>query len=693
MVIFKYICIVRHIYQSTIRDNFKCARRGAQSQNRPYLGVYRQLTGDGYCMKRQLIFAFISLCLLSIVTSAQDALNLPTELYILLNDGQVERYGLGADGVQTVTSEGEFIVDFGIASDDNWQAYRTPDGLYISNIYDPDSRQLMDESADVPPIRGSGDSLAWSPDDSALAYVTLSGVRIYFRDRSITDIPVNQVQHLEWSPSGDFLLAETAENIWWIYRRVGTNLPLSSVIPSSRGITWLTDSVLIFAPADGGLLTMDLNNNNAQTTILDASGVYGLPYHVGDGVYRVFVEGEDTSFGRLMLMQVDDNGSVITEEIGEGDVELASIRWAPGGNLLIAFQGGVMALVDPISGQGFTLPITSAVSYDWGQVQSNIVDSIVADGDIYFLGEDVMDIRQVWTFADDGNPFSITPATGEIIAYDISPDSQQIAYISQNQLWGYNRDDDELTSLVESAEPLHSPRFSRDGTRIAYSVDTVEDNRNGGIWLMSIEDDENVLILANGAAGSDAMSPPFYSQPQWAPNINALLVKASGSETTSLSILDVNTLEVVPLGQYDDGFWLSDGRVVAWGTGLDIEMPQASEIVILDPNTQQDPIPLFTLPDDILVERLVQVASNELRLITRQNTFGPSSFLVVRVPINGTPERLFAMSPLIDPVFSTDGNGVAGLTRPNGNFVLYDPENNNQQILTFPTRIEQIIWR
>ena len=93
----------------------------------------------------------ISLCLLNITAYAQDALNLPTELYILLNDGKVERYGLGADGVQTITTLGEeFVIDFGIASDDNWVAYRTTDGLYIASVYDPDMRQLMDENADVP---------------------------------------------------------------------------------------------------------------------------------------------------------------------------------------------------------------------------------------------------------------------------------------------------------------------------------------------------------------------------------------------------------------------------------------------------------------------------------------------------------------------------------------------------------------
>ena len=643
-------------------------------------------------MNRQLVFILFSLLLLPLVSSAQDALNLPTELYILLNDGQVQRYGLGAEGVQTITSEGEFVVDFGIANDDNWMAYRTPDGLYINNIYEQDSQQMVDESADVPPIRGNGNTLAWSPDDTAIAYVTLNGVRVMFRGSDIIDIPVDQAQHIEWSPSGEFLLAETVEHIWWVYRRVETEMLLASVVPSSQGIAWFNDTILIFAPAEGGLLTMNLNENNAQTTLLNTSQSYVFPYQVGAGLYRVFQSNEDTEFGRLVLVQISDD-DVTSEEIGEGDVELTSIRWAPGGNLLIAFQGGVMALVDPRSGQGFTLPVTSAVSYDWGTLRFNVTDGVIAEGDTYFLGKDVIGVRQVWTFADNGNPFSITPATEDIFAYDISPDGQQIAYVSQDQLWLFNRADDELTSLVESSEPIHSPRFSRDGSRIAYSVDTVDESRNGGIWLVSIEDQENTLILGNGAAGAETVSPPYYSQPQWAPNINALLVKASGSESTSLSVLDVNTLEVVPLGQYDDGFWLDDGRVVAWGDGIIQGTPQASEIVILDPNTQRDPIPLFTLPLDISVEELVQVPSNDLRLITRQSTYGPSSLLVVNVPVNGTFERLYVIPPLIDPVFSANGELISGLTHPNGSFALYQPEIGDPQILIFPSQIGQIMWR
>lgn len=640
-------------------------------------------------MKRLLVLLIF--CLMSPTILGQDALNLPTELYILLNDGQVERYGLGADGVQTITLEEQFVVDFGIASDDNWMAYRTPEGLYISNVYDPTNAQLMDNSADVPPIRGSGDTLAWSPDDSAIAYVTLNGVRVYFREGGIVDIPVNQVRHLAWSPTGEFLVAETDENIWWVYRRVGTEMPLASVIPSSQGIAWFTDAVLMFAPNEGGLFTMDLNDNNAQTTIMNASQVYGLPHRMDASLYRVFVKEPDSDFGTLLLLQIDETGNVLNETIGEGTVEINnSVRWSVGGQLLIAFQAGVMALVDPISGQGFTLPVTSAVSYDWGTLQSNTVDTILSVDNLYFLGEDVMGIRQVWTFADDGNPLSITPATGEITDYDISPEGDEIVYVSQNQLWLYDRETDELTSLVEAREPIRTPKFSPDGGRIAYSVDTVEDSQTGGIWVVTVDGEENERLLSNGSSG-DVTSPPFYRAPQWATNINALLLKASGTESISLSILDVNTLEVVPLGQYDEGFWLRDGRIVAWGTGS--ATPQASEIVILDPNTQQEPISLFTLLENIEVEQLTQVSASELRLITRQTLFGPSTLVSLRIPINGTFERLYTIQPIIMPTFSPDGERIAGLTHPDGKLILVDPENSTQQILIFPLRVASIRWK
>jgi Tol biopolymer transport system component len=334
------------------------------------------------------------------------------------------------------------------------------------------------------------------------------------------------------------------------------------------------------------------------------------------------------------------------------------------------------------------------VSYGWGAIRSNVVDTLTVAGNLYFLAEDALGIMQVWQVKAEGIPVTITPSEVSISAFDISLDGRMISYVSDNQLWLYELGSEEATSLVATSAMIRTPRFSRDGERIAYSVDSSEENPDGGIWMISSSGEDNSLILRNGPAGDTAVSaPPFYRDPQFAPNINALLVKVSGSETTSLSIVDVNTLEVLQVGQYDDGFWLRDGRLIAWGTGIGIGDAQASDIVVLDPNTQAEAISLFSLPADVRVSALMEVSPNQLRLITRSSRFGPSPLTVLNVPVNGTAEKLLTMNALVQPVFSPDGSQIAGLTHPDGLFSLVYSQIGNSKILSFPSRVITILWR
>ncbi|MBC7810701.1 MAG: hypothetical protein H7175_06115, partial [Burkholderiales bacterium] len=109
-----------------------------------------------------ILCAVLFLVALFSTTTAQDALNLPADLYVLLNEGHVERYGTGAMGVRTVTPEDEFVLDFGVAPDGNWLAYRTQEALFITDLHSGYSTAL-DTDADFPATRGEGDTVAWSP--------------------------------------------------------------------------------------------------------------------------------------------------------------------------------------------------------------------------------------------------------------------------------------------------------------------------------------------------------------------------------------------------------------------------------------------------------------------------------------------------------------------------------------------------
>ena len=138
-------------------------------------------------MVRRIGFLIAALLVLALSTSslipiyAQDGLNLPADLYVLLNDGQIQRYGVGAAGVTNLTPPGLFIVDFGVDSLGERIAFRTESGLFVINVASGgEPQQIEGASADVPPYRGMGDTIAWSPNGDAIAYTTTYGARVYF---------------------------------------------------------------------------------------------------------------------------------------------------------------------------------------------------------------------------------------------------------------------------------------------------------------------------------------------------------------------------------------------------------------------------------------------------------------------------------------------------------------------------------
>ncbi len=301
-----------------------------------------------------------------------DALNLPTDLYVLLNAGVVQRFGLGASGIVNITPPDTFVIDFAISPDDSQIAYRTEEGLVIADMSAglPVMGSVVDTLGDIPPIRGRGQTMAWSPQGDTIAYTSLSGVRVYYPDSGDV-VLINQTPlvGVGWSADGRHLVAEANNNIWWIYRHAGTQFVLRAAIPSSMGTVWIDNSRLVFAPEAGGLLTMDLDSGNAQTALLDDNAAYRLPTLAPDGRLLFFRRFQDSDsvpegYGELVALSP---GSPRLDVLGATPIDLSGgLQWAPGAEFMIAFQGGVLALFDPATGQGFPLPVGSAVAYSWG---------------------------------------------------------------------------------------------------------------------------------------------------------------------------------------------------------------------------------------------------------------------------------------------------------------------------------------
>ncbi len=325
-------------------------------------------------MSKRFLWLLLSLLLWSGTALAQDGIDLPAPLFVLTNNGQVQRIGLGAEGLTIVTPEDVFIIDFGLSPDGQQMAYRTPDGLFILTLETGESSAIEAVTADLPSVRGLGDTLAWSPAGDAIAYTTSYGGRAVFLGDQPTFINLAQGAFLglSWSSDGSYLAAEAEASIWWIFRREALNLVLTSAIPSSLGLGWYNDAALLFAPAEGGLYRMDLASANAQTMLLDDTWVYALPVLQADGVIAVFGREKTddtvpTGSGRLIGLPPD---APRIDNLSETVFEFAGLRWGPGGLLMLALRESQLSLVLPRSSLSFVLPLEEVVAYAWGAPQT-----------------------------------------------------------------------------------------------------------------------------------------------------------------------------------------------------------------------------------------------------------------------------------------------------------------------------------
>jgi len=640
----------------------------------------------------------LALLLVRGVGAQEDGLNLPTELYVLTNSGQVQQYGIGIAGLKTVTPEDEFVLDFGVAPDGNWLAYRTEDTLKLRNMYTEVSEDIEGAAAGIPPVRGRGDTLAWSPSGDVFVYTTSTGGRAYFSgSATFLDLPQGQLTQVIWSPTGAYLAAEAEDDIWWLYRREADNLVLTSAIPSAVGLAWVGDAQVAFAPGEGGLIRMDLAAGNAQTNLLDNTWTYALPYLLPDGTLAVFGRQRDAEdipegSGRLLGLAAS---SPSVQNLSEAVIELNGLQWAPGGDLLIAFRGGVMALVIPASGQGLTLPVSDAVAYSWGPPPPEVVTGLTLPADGFFVTEGADGIKQVWRLPGDGSPsLPVTQAEADVTTFAVSPNQRNIAYASGGQVWlqplvGTG----DAQSLAPLAAETRHLAFSPDGTRLAYDTLSSEENPAGGVWQVAAAGGEAVQLLVNGPTGQAINAPPFYLRPQYAPNINALLVVMSGSETSDYALLDLGTRETLAVGSFDDAIWLSNGQILGYGNGSGIgEPPAMQEIVAVNPADGTRRL-LASLPYPVRVMTMHDIGDGIVRLVLGSYAGGPGALNVVDMDTStGALTPAGGGGFMVNPQLSPDGAFLAGQTRPGGALLFRNVSSGESAAVYEPPNAQMFAW-
>ncbi|MCS7070042.1 MAG: hypothetical protein NZM00_00935, partial [Anaerolinea sp.] len=518
----------------------------------------------------------------------QAGFRLPADLYVLTSGGQIERYTLGGSGAQPITPADVFVIDFGIDATGERLAYRTEQGLFLMLLNLPAVEPLPIEgpTAGVPPYRGRGDTITWSPPGDAIAYTTLNGARVYFEANggAFVDLTEAIFLSLTWSPGGTYLAAEGENNVWWIYRRtVGPDgapgMELTSIIPSSAGTTFVSDPELIFAPEEGGLRLMNLAAANAQTLILDESVQYRYPTLTARDELAFFARpladpSVEPGFG---ILQTLARGAAQVTTIGVRPIPLSGLRWASGGQWLIAFQGGVLALVDPRTGEGMPFSVRSAAAYAWGPLRIDapgvttllataaptpftdiaaqptliagalptveveappavagealdlplaqptptflpiVGRALPADGFFLNPGSDGMTI-QVWRLnARDSSAFAFTGASADVSEFAVAPTGRAVAYVSAGALWLQRLEvrTPARIAVLHGFAPI-TPVFSPDGSLVAYVDETTE---TGGIWVSALDGSAPQRALANRSTpANDPTAWRTFRRPQWSPD-------------------------------------------------------------------------------------------------------------------------------------------------------------------------------
>ncbi len=637
-------------------------------------------------MLRKLVLVGCLLLLLAVgrVAAQSDGQDLPTGLYILLNEGRVERVGLGAAGVQAVTPPDVFVVDFAVAPDGRWIAYRSADGLYLYDMEAPESDPLQVEgtTANFPPLRTGGQTLDWSPTGDALAYTTEYGARVAFNlsatGTQFTDIAVSPLRHLAWSPDGRYLAAEAEARVWWLYRREANAMPITGALPFSFGTSWLDGGRLVFAPAEGGLLLLDLDNVNTQTVIRPANRLYRYPYVRPDGRIAVLsrqpdepVIGESGAF-----YQVIDAATGTVETTSENDLDVTGLSWVPRGELMLSFRDGALSLVLPLEGVGFALPVGSAVAFGWGALLPVGQEGIATGQDVTFRAPS-FGVMQAWRLPADGSPRQqLTQVDFDVVDFALRGDT--VAYSSGGSLWLQTGDEPvELAKVNDTATDL---TFSADGTLLYYVTTNIVD---GGLWQVATtptaELNAPTLILPN-SEGVNVRRPAF------APNVNALLIHLV-SESPEIAVFDPVSEALLTIDTYDRALWLVDGRMLAWRNA-----PQGTELALID--SRVDPIsvlPLWTTNAFEIVDA-AQFDPGTFRAIVRtRQTFGPDRVTLGFVPITGGD-----FTPLADLGFiraarlSADGLQVAGVSGDTDQLVIVNGD--ELSVLQRPGGIIAVRW-
>lgn len=349
---------------------------------------------------------------------------LPAALCALIS-GQVICYDANTATPKPITPADPPAIDFAIAPDGQWLAYRAGQTLSMSPIVDGQPRARVLDSQAIPfadlPSNQQSDvvTLAWAPDGLAIAYVTAFGLRVIDPSGQFVSVSDRPYTSITWSPDADRLAAQNADGSWAFFVFTHTPLQLrpTRVFADAASIAWLDDETVIVAPAVGGLLRIDPTN-----------AISPPAWYIADEHFIKLNSGGPGQVVALHIASGDRNATAVSIDASGhwtpfGNAELdPRLSWGPAPSEQLAYiTSGTPIMVDRASGDENMLPLQRVDALAWSPDDLSEVQGLAMDADLYFIAPDSTHINQVWHLPQDGFPLiQLSHSAAPVTEYEVS---------------------------------------------------------------------------------------------------------------------------------------------------------------------------------------------------------------------------------------------------------------------------------
>jgi Tol biopolymer transport system component len=509
--------------------------------------------------------------------SAQGRRRLPAPLCALVT-GQVICYDQNAQA-QPVTPPGQRVIDFAIAPDDNWIAYRTDNIVTLAPIYgstttqqNQQGQQIDTQATPSATLDLTMTTLVWSPDGLTVAYVIANGFRVAIPTENgkpqLISVEDRLAINLRFSPNGSRLAAQADDGTWSLYTvdpfanaantANAKQIQRTGTIDQAADVAWQDENALVVALVAGGLYQIDAANPSARPAwTVPSEHFIKLITTATREVLALHPDPRDT-IGNVVSISSD--GKVTP--VGASKID-SQAEWGLSGETLVYITSGTPILIDPATGRENTLPLKSVTRLAWTRPLPPPVGTFVMDADLYFLNPDSSGVQQVWRLPRSGldRLTQLTTQISDVRDFAISPNRAQIALTSGGRLIvvsAIDPKDERVLAWLNRTDSAQAD-WHPGGNQLVYAD-------GNGLYLIAT--DGNSIPIQLMPKGSEQRPAALYKRPQFSPDGRLLLVEwrePKDDSFISTNVIDITANTLIPLkfAQPWNVLWGPDNMLLA----------------------------------------------------------------------------------------------------------------------------------